>query len=144
MIICSAIPWDIWPKKNGCQLFGANYEYFRLSTARDDKNDRKCPSSFFSFWSKMLLNFILMLKKMRQKMMKLSGIVGYAWVFFVILSWYLVLSRQILTTIQAKLLKSAWIILIILSSMTIESPNYRATNMYWYGKPRLFRGQNVI
>ena len=21
---------------------------------------------------------------------------------------------------------------------------YRATNMYWYGKPRLFRGQNVI
>ena len=34
----TALPWDIWPKKSGSQIFGGQFEDFILSTARDDEN----------------------------------------------------------------------------------------------------------
>ena len=56
----------------------ANFEYFRLLIARDDKNNENCLSSFLVFGVKNLINSVLNLKTIGQKSMKLSGIVRFA------------------------------------------------------------------
>ena len=37
------------PRKMVANFLEANFEYFRLSTARDDKNNENCPSYFLVF-----------------------------------------------------------------------------------------------
>ena len=37
------------PRKMDANFLEANFEYFRLSTARDDKNNENCPSYFLVF-----------------------------------------------------------------------------------------------
>ena len=37
------------PRKMDSNFSETNFGYFRLSTARDDKNDENCPSSFLVF-----------------------------------------------------------------------------------------------
>ena len=45
----TAIPEIFDPKKKDSNFLEANFRYFRLSTARDDKNNENCPSSFLVF-----------------------------------------------------------------------------------------------
>ena len=51
------------PRKMNSNFLEANFGYFRLSTARDDKNDENCPSSFLNFRPKKLLKSVLNLYK---------------------------------------------------------------------------------
>ena len=37
------------PRKMDANFLEANFEYFRLSTARDDKSNENCPSYFLVF-----------------------------------------------------------------------------------------------
>ena len=71
------------PRKMDANFLKANFEYFRLSIARDDKNNENCPSYFFSFWPKKLLYFVLNPKKGP----KINKIEWNSWIclFFVIL-----------------------------------------------------------
>ena len=65
------------PRKMDSNFLDANFGYFRLSTARDDKNNEKCPSCFLVFGLK-IVRFCFEPEKMGQKSMKLSGILGFA------------------------------------------------------------------
>ena len=40
------------PRKMNANFLEANFEYFGLSTARDDENNENCPSSFLAFGQK--------------------------------------------------------------------------------------------
>ena len=63
-----------------------NFEYFRLSTAKDDENLIGTVQALLSFWPNKLLKFVFEPEKMGQKLMKLSGTVGF--VYSVISGWF--------------------------------------------------------
>ena len=51
------------PRKLDTNFLEAYFEYFRFSTARDDKNDYNCPSYSLVFDPKKLPYIVLNLKK---------------------------------------------------------------------------------
>ena len=60
-------------RKMDTNCLEANFGYFRLSIARDDKNNENCPSSFLVYGQK-LVKFCFEPKKVGKKSKKLSGL----------------------------------------------------------------------
>ena len=98
-------------EKNIPTFLQANFEYLTLSTAWSNVNIQNFLRVFFTFWPKILLNYVLKLKKWDKNWW--NWVMMLDMLAFCDFRLFLVHSRLNLTTFWAKIEKRAWTVLFI-------------------------------
>ena len=97
----TALPWHIWPKKSGSQIFGGQFWIFYTFNSQGSWKWIELSKLFFNFWPKRLLNFVRKLKKWDKNWWNCVALSNLP--IFCDFRLISVLSRQNLTTFLAKI-----------------------------------------